>query len=269
MSQNSDLIIQEIATNQILPNPNQPRKHFDRKALEDLADSIKNYGLISPIQVRKLKNDKYELVSGERRLRACQIAQLDKIPSIIVEVTDNDSAILAIMENIQREDLSYFEEARSFQQLIKFYNMTQEEIANSLGKSQSFIANKIRLLKLPDSIMELLEENNLSERHARALLRLPDEELQKEVIEEINKKDLTVRRTEELIERIRNTKLTNNYEETITKDKKARVKSFINAQIYINTIKRAFKEVKESRNDVEYKEVDKDDCVEIKIRIPK
>ena len=145
----------------------------------------------------------------------------------------------------------------------------REFIAELLGKSQSFVANKIRLLKLDPSIIETLTENNLTERHARALLRIPDTELQEEVLKQVVKKDMTVKKTEELVEKIRKDVLTNNYDEKLTPEKKARVKSFINAQIYINTIKTAFKAVKESRNTAEYKEIEREDYVEIKIIIPK
>lgn len=152
---------------------------------------------------------------------------------------------------------------------MKYYGLTQDEVAKVLGKSQSFIANKIRLLKLDDNIIQMVKENNLSERHARALLRIPDEEIQKEVVTQIIKKDLNVKKTEDLVEKIRDNVLTNNYDEKITPEKKARVKSFINAQIYINTIKSAFKVVQDSRKTAQYKEIDKDDCVEIRITIPK
>ncbi|MEF9917647.1 MAG: nucleoid occlusion protein, partial [Eubacterium sp.] len=148
-------------------------------------------------------------------------------------------------------------------------DLTQDKIAELLGKSQSFVANKIRLLKLDKTIIDQLIDHHLTERHARALLRIPDTELQNEVLKQVIKKDMTVKKTEELVDKIRKDVLTNNYDEKLTPEKKARVKSFINAQIYINTIKTAFKAVKESRNTAIYKEIEKDDCVEIKIIIPK
>lgn len=265
----NNMEIQFLDVEKILPNPNQPRKNFSNETLEELAESIRSYGLISPIQVRQLGDNLYELVAGERRLRASKLAHMETIPAIIVKISDEDSAVISIMENIQRENLSYFEEARSYIQLINYYNMTQEQIAQALGKSQSFVANKIRLLRLPDSVTNRLADEKLSERHARALLRLPDEELQHEVIDKIVKRDLTVKKTEDLINKIRDEVLTNNYDEAITPDKKARVKSFINAQIYINTIKNAFKMVKDSKKEAQYSENIKDDYIEIKIKIPK
>ncbi len=260
--------VEQIPVDKILPNPNQPRKHFEDSAITELAESIKSFGVIQPIQVRKISEEFYELVSGERRLRASKVAGEETIPAIIVEMSDQDSALIAIMENVQREDLTYFEEAESYRQLMEYYNLTQDRIAELLGKSQSFVANKIRLLKLDPSIIETLTENNLTERHARALLRIPDTELQEEVLKQVVKKDMTVKKTEELVEKIRKDVLTNNYDEKLTPEKKARVKSFINAQIYINTIKTAFKAVKESRNTAEYKEIEREDYVEIKIIIP-
>ncbi len=269
MRQFADTKIHQLQIDKILPNPNQPRKHFDQTSLDELADSIKAYGLISPIQVRQVSEELYELVAGERRLRASKLAGKKMIPSIIVEISDEDSAVLAIMENIQRENLSYFEEARSYAQLMAYYGLTQEQIAAVLGKSQSFVANKIRLLKLEPEVAERLTETGLSERHARALLRLPDAELQNEVLEKVVKRDMSVKKTEELVENVRQNVLTNNYTEKITPKTKARVKSYINAQVYVNTIKSAFKMVKDSRKEAEYAENEKQDYIEIQIRIPK
>lgn len=267
--ENQDQLIKEIPVDQIIPNPNQPRKIFKDEKLNELANSIKTFGVIQPIQVRQIDQDLYELVSGERRLRASKMAGKTMIPAMEMKMSDQDSAVLAIVENIQREDLNFFEEAESYRQLMKYYNMTQEQVASLLGKSQSFIANKIRLLKLDDKIILQVKEHQLSERHARALLRIPDQEIQQEVIDQIVKKDLNVKKTEHLVEKIRDEVLTNNYDEKITPEKKARVKSFINAQIYINTIKSAFKMVKENKKDAKYKETEKKNSIEITITIPK
>ncbi len=263
------ITIKDIPVDNIIPNPNQPRKSFKTEQLEELAESIKIFGVISPIQVRKIDETSYELVSGERRLRAAKLAGLKTVPAIEMKIGEQDSAVIAIIENVQRENLTFFEEAESYRQLMKYYDMTQEEIAARLGKSQSFVANKIRLLKLSPQIVQKIKEAGLSERHARALIRVPDESIQSEVIDQIIKKDLNVKKTEALVEEIRDNVLTNNYEEKITREKKARVKSFINAQIYINTIKSAFKEIKQSRKDVSYEEKEKDDSVQIVITIPK
>ncbi|WP_329886418.1 ParB/RepB/Spo0J family partition protein [Pseudoramibacter faecis] len=258
-----------IPVEQIIPNPNQPRKTFKDESLTELAESIRTFGVIQPIQVRKVDNKLYELVSGERRLRASKLAGMQEIPAMEVAVSDKDSAVIAIIENVQREDLSFFEEAESYRQLIKYYDMTQEQVATLIGKSQSFVANKIRLLKLDDRVIQAVKTNQLSERHARALLKIPDEAIQREVIDQIHKQDLNVKKTEALVEKVREEVMTNNYDEKITPGKKARVKSFINAQIYINTIKSAFKVVKENKRSAKYKETEKDDRIVITITIPK
>jgi ParB family chromosome partitioning protein len=258
-----------IPVEQIIPNPNQPRKTFKDESLTELAESIRTFGVIQPIQVRKVDNELYELVSGERRLRASKLAGMQEIPAMEVTISDKDSAVIAIIENVQREDLSFFEEAESYRQLIKYYDMTQEQVAALIGKSQSFVANKIRLLKLDDRVIQAVKTNQLSERHARALLKIPDEAIQREVIEQIHKQDLNVKKTEALVEKVREEVMTNNYDEKITPGKKARVKSFINAQIYINTIKSAFKVVKENKRSAKYKETEKDDRIVITITIPK
>ncbi|WP_281673146.1 ParB/RepB/Spo0J family partition protein [Pseudoramibacter alactolyticus] len=258
-----------IPVEQIIPNPNQPRKTFKDESLTELAESIRTFGVIQPIQVRKVDNELYELVSGERRLRASKLAGMQEIPAMEVTISDKDSAVIAIIENVQREDLSFFEEAESYRQLIKYYDMTQEQVAALIGKSQSFVANKIRLLKLDDQVIQAVKTNQLSERHARALLKIPDEAIQREVIEQIHKQDLNVKKTEALVEKVREEVMINNYDEKITPGKKARVKSFINAQIYINTIKSAFKVVKENKRSAKYKETEKDDRIVITITIPK
>lgn len=268
MNENDPIII-KISLEKILPNPNQPRRIFNQETLEELSESIKTYGLISPIQVRDINGDLYELVSGERRLKASKLAGLEEIPAIVVRINDKDSAVLSIIENIQRDNLTFFEEAISYKKLMEHYSMTQEQIASALGKSQSFVANKIRLLRLPDNIIKTISESNLTERHARALLKIPDEQIQEEVLKKIISNDLNVRKTDSLIDQVKHDLMYNNYEEKLSPDKKARTKSFINARIYVNTIKNAFKEVKNSREAAEYKEVDKPEYIEIKIRIPK
>lgn len=261
--------IYEIRLDQIIPNPNQPRKHFDENSLEELAESIKQFGVIQPIVVRKIDTELFELISGERRMRASIMAGKTTIPAVLTKISEQDSAVIAIIENIQRDDLSFFEEAESFQKLMGLYGLTQEEVAEILGKSQSYVANKTRLLKLDPEVITAISENGLTERHARALLRVPDKEIQLEVIDKVAKKGYTVKKTEELVERIRSEVMTNNYDEQITPEKKARVKSFISAQIYVNTIKSAYKTVQALKKNAEYKEMDQDEYVEIRIKIPK
>ncbi len=247
----------------IKPNPYQPRKNFNKRALEELSQSIKTYGLIQPISVRKLCNESYELIAGERRLRASEMAELEKIPAIIVNYKDKDSAMVALIENLQREDLNFIEEAEGYNNLIKDHNFTQQELAEKLGRNQSTIANKLRILKLPDDIKKELLENNLTERHARALLRLPDDEYRRKTLEKIIKSDLTVKKTEKLIDDILN---------DLTKaesEKKQNIKSLINVRIYLNTIKNAYNAIKNSGVNAKYTEKDMGEYLEVTVRIPK
>ena len=196
--------VKYLPIDQIKANPYQPRKFFERASLEELAKSIKEYGIMQPISVRLVNGYNYELIAGERRLRASKIAGLVTIPAIIVNICDQDSAVLAIIENLQRQNLNYLEEAEGFQNLIQDYNFTQEVLAEKVGKSQSTIANKLRILRLSKKVQKELIENNLTERHARALLKLEDEDTQLHVVEKIVKEGLTVKKTEEYIENLIN-----------------------------------------------------------------
>ncbi|MFZ7119736.1 MAG: nucleoid occlusion protein [Eubacteriaceae bacterium] len=253
----------------VKPNPYQPRTKFSNTSLEELAQSIKEYGVLQPINVRKFSDTTYELISGERRLRASKIAGLTKIPAVVNKVEESDSAMIALIENIQRENLNFIEEAESYSQLINLHSLTQEQIAKKIGKNQSTIANKLRLLRLNDDVRKTLLENDLSERHARALLRLPEEELQKEALNNIVKKKLNVKNSEQLIENIREKVLINNHDEKLTKESRARVKSFINMRIYLNTIKNAFSEILKTGIKATYSEKDMDEYIEVKIKIMK
>ena len=181
-------------------NPYQPRHIFERESLEELAASILTYGVLQPISVRHINGAGYELVAGERRLRACKMAGLSTIPAIVVDITDHDSAVLAMIENLQRQDLHFFEEAQGLANLMTDYGFTQEALAGRIGKNQSTIANKIRVLRLPKTVQRLIVDNELTERHARALLKLDSEEAQLEVLAKVIRQGLTVRKTEALIE---------------------------------------------------------------------
>ena len=182
------------------PNPQQPRKIFDPTALSELAASIKEYGVLQPITVRLNNSCRYELIAGERRLRASRLAGLGFIPAILTDVTDLDSGVLAIIENLQRQDLHFFEEAEGFRKLMMEHAFTQEMLAAKVGKNQSTIANKLRLLKLPRAIKEAVFENELTERHARALLKVEDSTVQADILKKIIDGGLNVRKSEELIE---------------------------------------------------------------------
>ena len=192
--------VMQLRLDTVKPNPYQPRKIFDPMGLSELAESIKTHGVLQPITVRLINNQSYELVAGERRLRASKLARLETIPAILVSISDLESALLAIIENLQRQNLHFFEEAEGFKNLMSDYSFTQEALAIKIGKNQSTIANKLRLLKLPKEIQKSIISNDLTERHARALLRLDDENLQQEVIQKIITQGLTVRKTEDIID---------------------------------------------------------------------
>jgi ParB family chromosome partitioning protein len=177
----------------------QPRRYFEPEALRELSDSIRLYGILQPLNVRK-QGKFYELISGERRLRAAKIAGMDTVPCLLCDVDMKESSMIALVENLQRRDLDYIDEAEGISRLIRNYSLTQEEVAKSLGKSQSAIANKLRILKLSPEVIYILRESALSERHARALLKLETNAERIEVLGRVIDKNLTVAQTEELIE---------------------------------------------------------------------
>lgn len=191
----------EISVSLIKPNPSQPRKHFYSDELTKLAKSISQEGILQPLIVR-INDGEYELVSGERRLRAAKIAGLKTVPCIIVNMTERNSALMALIENIQREDLSFFEEAGAIQSLISVYGMTQEDAAIRLGIAQSTVANKLRLLKIPGDEQQVIMDMGLSERHARALLKLKSKSDRVDVLERIHKYKLNVEMTEAYISKL-------------------------------------------------------------------
>ena len=193
-----------IPLEDIAPNPSQPRKYFDEEGLEELKNSILEYGLIQPITVRRTRDGYYELISGERRFRACVRAGLKRINAYIIESDTKKSAVLSLLENLHREDLSFFEIAQSYESLIREKGMSQTDIAQSVGISRSNVANKLRLLRLSPIVKKLIREYDLSERHARALLRLRDEEKQLEAIKKICLCNMTISETEEMIEKMVN-----------------------------------------------------------------
>lgn len=186
---------------EIHPNPNQPRTVFSVKGLEELSASIQEHGILQPLTVRRLEDRSYELISGERRLRAAKMAKLDTVPCILLRVDEMESSLLALIENLQRRDLDFVDEALALEQLISTYHLSQEEAARKIGKSQSAIANKLRLLKLSAPVLDALRRNGLTERHGRALLRLP-QDMRGPVLEAVIDQNLTVSRTEELIDQM-------------------------------------------------------------------
>ena len=189
-----------LPVDRIHANPYQPRRIFDRTSLDELASSIKEYGVLQPVSVRFINGMRYELVAGERRLRASKLAGLSTIPAVVINISDQDSAVLALIENLQRQNLHFLEEAEGFQNLMVDYGFTQDELAKRVGKNQSTIANKLRVLRLSRAVQRILIEHELTERHARALLKLTDDYMQIEILKKVIKGGLTVRKTEELVE---------------------------------------------------------------------
>lgn len=191
-------MVQYIDINDIRPNRNQPRKNFDSEGIRDLASSIKEHGIIQPLIVRS--NDSgYELVAGERRWRAAREAELDKVPCIVRDFSDEENALIAIIENMQREDLDPIEEAEGLETMMKEYGLTQEEVSKSVGKSRPYITNSLRLLKLPQDIQEKISEGAISAGHARALLSVKNRTTQEQICQRIIKEGLSVRETEKLV----------------------------------------------------------------------
>ena len=244
----------------ILPNPNQPRKRFDYDELEGLAQSIRANGILQPLIVRELENGKYELVAGERRLRAARLTGLTKVPCIVSEISETDSAIFAVLENLQRQDLDYFEEAEALATLVSDYHMGQDELCKKLGKAQSTISNKLRLLKLSDEMRYQISRAGLSERHARALLSLTDEVQRARALSIIIDRHLTVSESEQLIDQM------------IRKNeapKKQMLRGFKDIRIFINTLNNAVDNIRRAGIDADSVKTETDEYVEYIVRIPK
>lgn len=251
--------VKNIAVNNIIPSPYQPRTLFDDDRLEELCQTIRTHGVIQPIVVR-VKNNTFELIAGERRLRAVKKLGLDTIPAIVRDFNDSQAASIALIENLQREGLTAIEEAAAYQQLIEMHDLTQESLAQRLGKSQSTIANKIRLLQLSEPVKMALMERKITERHARALLALDQEELQVKVLEEIISKELNVKQTEIKI----------NFLKEAAKLKKTRRVSFTkDVRLALNTIRQSVEMVTSSGLNINTSEKDHEDHYEIIIKIPK
>jgi len=246
----------EIAINAIRPNRNQPRMEFNHESLTELAQSIKENGLIHPIVVREIEEG-YEIIAGERRFRACMLLGYERIPAIINEINELKSAEIALIENIQREDLTAIEEARAYRLLLDEYEMTQENMARRVGKSQSSIANKLRLLTLPIEIQNAVRLRTITERHARAILMLDPTE-QKEVFEKVLRDDLTVKETEQVVKQYQPTK------------EKKMLKGFSkDNRIAVNTIAQAVKMIKDMGIIVKVDKEEDEAGLTIKIRLPK
>lgn len=263
--QGEQMAMCKVSVEEIIPNPYQPRKLFNDEALQELAASIREHGVIQPLLVRRIEN-RLELIAGERRLRASKLAGLAEVPVIIKEIDDKEMAELAMLENLQREDLHYLEEAQGFQHLISQFSFTQEELAKRLGKKQSTIANKLRLLKLSGDVQTILVDDNLTERHARALLKVENEFRQKEILDAVRQKNLNVRETEDLIEEI-----IDDISREMSKNapKQSFVRVIRDIRIFVNTINTVVGDMKKAGLKVKMTQNQDDNYITINLKIPK
>jgi len=251
--------VQELPLTELVANQFQPRTVFDGDRIEELAVTIEEHGLLQPIVVRK-QGTGYEIIAGERRYRAVRSLGWETIPAIVKEMTDETTASLALIENLQREDLTPIEEAEAYERLLVLQEITQEMLARKLGRSQSTIANKLRLLRLPTDVREALKQRTITERHARALLPLKDEALQVTVLAEILEREWNVKETERRVERLM----------TPQPPKKKRHKSFArDTRIALNTLRDSVDMIEQTGLTIEKEEVDCEEYVEVRIRIVK
>lgn len=254
--------INYIATEKLLPNPYQPRHRFESDEMLSLADSIKENGVLQPLLIRRINNsDYFEVVAGERRLRASILAGIDTVPCIEMDCNYEKSAVYSILENVQRADLTFFEEASAIAQLVNHFGMTQGEVAKQLGKSQSALSNKLRLLKLPVDVRYFIEKEGLTERHARALLRLESEKDIWAALNVIKEKGYNVEQTEHFIDSLTS--------DDVQKPKKNVVKIFKDVRIFVNTVSKAIETMKASGIDAISDKTETDEYIEFRVKIPK
>ena len=252
--------IQEIPLKQIIPNTYQPRRQFDEVQLNELAQSIQVNGLLQPIIVRLNDDQKYEIIAGERRFRAVELLNWEKIPAIVRDYSNQESAALALIENLQREDLNPIEEAQAYQQLEQMEQLPQKDLARKLGKSQSYVANKLRLLKLAQPVQQAIITGTISQRHGRALLNLSAKQ-QEEVLAKIIKRKLTVKATEKLVQQLQ-------HPQTSATGKIRALKSK-NAKLSINTIRKSVSLAQQNGAQFNYQEIDTDQQYQMIITVKK
>lgn len=253
----------QLPIKDIAPNRYQPRAIFNQEKIEELAQTIHTHGMIQPIVVRKMEDGekKYELIAGERRWRAVTFLEWETVPAIIRTMTEAETASVALIENLQREELTVIEEAKAYSRLLEIHDLTQEALAQRLGKNQSTIANKLRLLKLPEVVQTAILEKKVTERHARALIILKDPEKQEKLLTEIIEKNLNVKQTEDRIAKLM---------DDTPKKKKPKLKGVNkDMRIAMNTIRQSLSMVTDTGIDLETEEQDYDDFYQITIKIPK
>ena len=253
--------VQYIPQGRIGPNPQQPRRSFDEEGLAELAASIRSCGILQPLTVRRA-GDGYELVAGERRLRAARIAGLREVPCLVAQVGEEDSALLALMENLQRRDLDCWEEAQAIARLISRYGLSQEEAARRLGRAQPTVANKLRLLRLPEDVRALLRENGLTERHARALLRLQDPEVQRRAAGDMVRRGMNVAQAEAYVEKLLQS-------DQVTPPRGRSTYIIKDVRLFLNSVDRGLHLMRQAGVDAGWNRQDTDREILLTIRIPK
>ena len=252
--------IHQLPIDKIIPNPRQPRRHFDEQALRELAASIRQHGVLQPLSVQRTDRG-YVLVAGERRLRAAGMAGLTHVPCILVRATEEDSAVLALIENLQRCDLHYMEEAAAIARLIAQYGLSQEEAARRLGRSQSAVANKLRLLRLSEPCVALLRQYGLTERHARALLRLEDEEDRLSAAQHMGERGLNVAAAEAYVDDLLHRKQ--------TAPRKKPVYVIKDVRLFLNSVTRGMDTIRRAGVDAQCRREDSEEAITLTIRIPR
>lgn len=253
--------VQYIPLGRIRPNPQQPRRSFDEEGLAELAASIRSCGILQPLTVRRA-GEGYELVAGERRLRAARIAGLREVPCLVAQVGEEDSALLALMENLQRRDLDCWEEAQAIARLISRYGLSQEEAARRLGRAQPTVANKLRLLRLPEDVRALLRENGLTERHARALLRLQDPEVQRRAAGDMVRRGMNVAQAEAYVEKLLQSA-------QVTPPRVRSTYIIKDVRLFLNSVDRGLHLMRQAGVDAGWDRQDTDREILLTIRIPK
>lgn len=251
--------IYNIPQAMIVPNPNQPRKRFDYDELENLAQSIRENGILQPITVRKREDKKYELVSGERRLRAARLVGMVKIPSIVINIDDKNSAMFSIIENLQRQSLDFFEEADAIEKLVGEYAMSREEVAQKLGLAPSTVSNKLRILRLPEEMRFELARSGLTESHARALLMLEDDNQRARALSIIVDRHLNVAESERMINQM------------INRNNSSRnpLRGIRDVRLFINTLNHAVDTIRRAGVEADAARSETEEYIEYVVRIPK
>lgn len=251
--------IYNIPQAMIVPNPNQPRKRFDYDELENLAQSIRENGILQPITVRKREDKKYELVSGERRLRAARLVGMVKIPSIVINIDDKNSAMFSIIENLQRQSLNFFEEAEAIEKLVGEYAMSREEVAQKLGLAPSTVSNKLRILRLPEEMRFELARTGLTESHARALLMLEDDNQRARALSIIVDRHLNVAESERMINQM------------INRNNRSRnpLRGIRDVRLFINTLNHAVDTIRRAGVEADAARSETEEYIEYVVRIPK